>query len=65
MRSAILVALVLLAGCSTTWRHPTKSSADFEGDLYRCEVDAAAQADPIFRRRMLERCLRSQGWSAV
>lgn len=59
--SALLIALAA-AGCGTNYQHPTKDQAEFQRDLYDCERDAAPQVDPIYRRRMMDRCLRLRGW---
>ena len=36
----IVCALFFLAGCGTTYTHPTKSLQDFDRDKAACEADA-------------------------
>lgn len=62
MKPFALAALLALAGCSTQYVQPGKSAADFQSDLYACERDAAPAAEPLYRSRMLDRCLTVKGW---
>jgi hypothetical protein len=56
------ILAIALAGCGTTWYHPTKRADAFQGDLYGCERDAAGMQDVLRWRMMIERCLAVQGW---
>jgi hypothetical protein len=57
-----LFVLLLVAGCSATFTHPTKSEADFQADVYECEKEAASVQEGAIYQRMLERCLGLKGW---
>lgn len=60
--------VLLLAGCSTTWRHETKSNQEFHQDAFNCSRAAAASVprgglpEDLQRNRMEEQCMRAQGW---
>lgn len=42
------LAALLLAGCSTTWTHPSKSQQDFYRDNSQCmSMAGAGQAQPM------------------
>ena len=57
----ILLALAL-AGCATTYKHPTAPVSSLDRDMYECERDAAPVQDRGRNRQMIERCMRVKGW---
>jgi hypothetical protein len=59
-----LPALLLLAGCATTWTQAGKSELEVKRDLYECEKDAAPIRSPIRAEAMIERCMELKGYSA-
>ena len=73
MSRLLVVALfLLLAGCATTWGHPTKSEQEFYADDSECESRGAGvpmgvtNMDHAFRnaqvQRIYERCMMGKGW---
>lgn len=44
MRICLVIACLLVAGCSTTWYHKNFSQARFDRDVNQCEVEANARA---------------------
>ena len=54
----------LLAGCASTYEHPTKSAADFDREWYECEARFAelVSRDPLYGAYMRERCIKAKGW---
>lgn len=57
----LMLITALLAGCAT-WEHPTKRGAEWDADLYACEVQAAPVQDPWRALQMKEQCMRLKGW---
>ena len=67
----IVVFLFLLGGCAPVmFRHPTKSSEDFEKDKYECDIIATQHVrqsgfggNPLTIRDEIIRCLTLKfGW---
>jgi hypothetical protein len=62
---ALLLALLLLAGCAARWEHDTKRRADFYADDQECQVvtGGASQAVDMSRERVsYESCMWGRGW---
>lgn len=67
LRLAVVLALLLVAGCgpdgfTPTVTHPTKTSADFARDAYECDKDVAAVANHFRMIQMHRACMRQKGW---
>ncbi|MCK5642090.1 MAG: hypothetical protein KAJ19_14900 [Gammaproteobacteria bacterium] len=70
---AILIAVLLLAGCGTTiMQHPTKASID--DDNYQCGMEAEQRAaawggsygaNPFLYKDFFFECLERRGWRKV
>lgn len=61
---ALLLALLLLAGCAK-WEHASKRRSDFSADDRECQVIAggASQAVETGRERVsYESCMWERGW---
>lgn len=63
MRAALLA--LLLTGCAATWHHPTKGQAEFDADLYRCDVEVSGFRDPYQFAVMRQRCMQLKGWRPI
>ena len=67
-RTAAVVAVVLLTGCSTTeWVHPNKSKDAFAQDYNACQTEVLR--DPKLQQGIqllllvaTERCVQKRGW---
>tara|TARA_R110000868_G_scaffold411755_1_gene708919 strand:- start:31652 stop:31840 length:189 start_codon:yes stop_codon:yes gene_type:complete len=57
----LLICTLLLSGCAV-WSHPTKGPAEWDQDLYRCEVEAAPANDNYRALMMKQRCMQLKGW---
>jgi len=54
--------ILLLAGCTTTFVHPTKTNAEYQRDIYECERDAAPAQEPGRVRHLVISCMGVKGW---
>ena len=62
---ALLLILLLLAGCASRWEHATKRRGDFYADDRECQVvvGSASQAVETGRERVsYEGCMWDRGW---
>jgi hypothetical protein len=60
--------VLVLAGCATSWHHPSKGEQDFHKDRFACDEKATA-AIPFLsgpfddtREEFVRSCLRARGW---
>lgn len=69
-RTILILAGVLLAGCSRTWDRPGATPAQFNQEAYECERDTRAVsasfggglAGGLFARDFMDRCMKARGW---
>ena len=64
-KSALLLAILLLAGCAARWEHDTKRRGEFAADDRECQVvtGGASQAvEPGSNRVSYESCMWERGW---
>jgi len=70
----LYIALIFfIAGCQTSYKHPTKAAKDLERDKHECEKIAAKLAkdagepdNPFLIRDEMNRCLELKfGWTQV
>lgn len=54
--------ILLLAGCSTTWVHPTKDEQDLKVDRYECNRDAMGAG--VMSHSMFKMCMDARGWKS-
>jgi len=62
---ALLLILLLLAGCASRWEHATKRRSDFPADDRECQVisGGASQAIETGNERVsYESCMWERGW---
>lgn len=65
-----LLLVFLISGCATIWTHPTKTSADFNRDYYKCERIATEATEnwgypgnPFIIANEIKKCLQMEcGW---
>ena len=62
MNKVVLTLAMLLSGCTTTFTHTTQAPAEFDRELYGCQVDAAPIQDRARSTEMVERCMMIKGW---
>lgn len=67
----LMMAFVLLAGCSSRWTHPDRTDEQFEQDSFECKRIAYATvreggiSGDIQRGDLGRSCLRARGWNEV
>ena len=64
-KMALLLALLLLAGCASRWEHATKRRGDFYADDRECQLIAGGAAqglEPGRERTSYESCMWERGW---
>lgn len=62
---AMVLALLLLTGCSVRWEHPTKNRSGFYADDRECQVisgGASQGVEPGRERVSYESCMWERGW---
>ena len=62
---ALLLGLVLLAGCAASWEHDTKRRSEFYADDHECQLLSGGAAQPVEtggERGSYESCMWERGW---
>ena len=62
---AVIVALLLLAGCAARWQHDSKRRSEFYADDRECQVisgGASRGVEPGGERVSYESCMWERGW---
>lgn len=62
---AMVLVLLLLAGCAARWEHATKRRSDFYADDRECQVvsgGASRVVEPGKERVSYESCMWERGW---
>lgn len=62
---AVILALLLLAGCAARWEHDSKRRSEFYADDRECQVisgGASQVVEPGTERVSYESCMWERGW---
>ena len=62
---AVILVVLLLAGCAARWEHATKRRSDFYVDDRECQVlagGASKVVEPGTERVSYESCMWDRGW---
>lgn len=61
MKHLALLCL-LLAGCASTWVHPSAGTAEFQMDSGQCQAQAYSAPPGTVKQLIYESCMQGKGW---